>query len=208
MSEPTTRAKKIVKLTSEIMHWTIQDDRIQWRSDAYAIREHDRTVLIDPLPLEDDLLDDLGQVAAICLTGACHQRASWRYRERFGVKVWAPRGAATLEEPADFWYWHGDDLPGGLKAIHAPGPTEATCILHRSKGPGALFCADIVINDGKAVMFVPDKYMDEPQRTRESARRILDLRFGLLCFDHGPPLIADPHAAIRAALESNLTGPS
>ena len=209
MSEPRNQATKIVRLTSDIFHWSVEDDRIKFRSEAYAIRpEGARSVLIDPLPLEEKLLDRLGKVEAICLTGACHQRATWRYRKQFGARVFAPRGAAKLLEAPDVWYGPGEDLPGGLKAVHAPGPTDAFYVFLRPAGAGTLFCSDVLIHDGKSLVFVPDEHLQDPRRTRETARAFLDLRFGLLCFSHGAPLFADPHAAVRSALERDAAGRS
>ena len=50
-------------------------------------------VLIDPLPLTDAALAEMGKVAAICLTQGHHQRSAWHYRKLFGVPVYAPAGA-------------------------------------------------------------------------------------------------------------------
>ncbi len=206
MSEPTTRATQIVRLTSEILHWSIRDERIKNRSDAYAIRDEERTVLIDPLPLEESLYESLGKVQAICLTGSCHQRSTWSLRQRFGAKVYAPRGASGLEQSPDVWYGSNDRLPGGLKPVHSPGPTEAYYVFLFPQGRGALFCADLLVHDGGKVTLLPDKYMDDPVRLRESIRKLMDLRFGLLCFSHGPPLIAAPHEVIPGALEVDAAG--
>lgn len=202
MSEPRNRARKLHEVVPGLLHWTVHDDRIDHRSDAHAVEEGGRTVLIDPLPLADEALERLGKVEAICLTGSCHQRSAWRYRRHFGAKVYAPAGAQGLEEDPDVRYAKGQRLPGGLVAIHAPGPTEAHFAFHLEREPGMLFCADILMNEDGKLSFVPAEYQDEPERTRETARRFLELRFAILCFDHGAPLTKDPRAAIRKALEA------
>ncbi len=204
MSEPKSRASKVESILPGVLHWHLHDDRIDWRSDAFAVQEEGKTILIDPLPLEESAVEELGRVEAICLTGACHQRSAWRYRKQFGVKVYAPAGARTLEEEPDVSYREGDRLPGGLVAVHAPGPVEEMYVFHLERA-GVLFCADILINDKGKIGFVPDKYMDDPRRTRETARRFLDLGIQALCFAHGEPLKADPHAAIRKALEGEAS---
>ena len=201
MTEPKNRAEKVETVVPGILRWSLHDDRIDTQSDAYAVQEGGRTVLIDPLPLEEPALKDLGKIEAICLTGSFHQRSAWRYRKQFGVKVYAPEGAEGLEEDPDVWYRAGDLLPGGLKAVHAPGPTRAHCVLHLARGHGALFCSDILVRVGGKVAFLPEDYVDDPKATRDSARRLLDLKFGALCFDHGVPITKDAHAAIREALE-------
>ncbi len=203
MSEPKSRARRITAVAPGILHWSVIDDRINFRSDAYAVKNVGQSVLIDPLPLVEGAFNRLGKVEAICLTGSCHQRSAWRYRRRFGVKVYAPKGAEGLEERPDKWYCEGEQLPGGLKAIHAPGPTEIHYAFHLPSGRGALFCADIVMRQGKTLSFVPDEYQDDPQRTRRTAKWLLGLRFAILCLNHGAPLKQSPKLAIRKALEGD-----
>lgn len=200
MSEPRNRARQIETAAPGILHWTVLDDRIHFRSDAHAVKRAGRSVLVDPLPLTSGCLGKLGKVEAICLTGSCHQRSAWRYRKQFGVKVYAPKGALGLEEKPDVWYRGGERLPGGLVAVHAPGPTRVHYALHHERGRGALFCADILMNDGKAVRFVSDEYQDEPRRTRKTAREFLGLRFRVICFDHGAPITRNARDAVRRAL--------
>ena len=206
MSEPKNSARKVTRVMSGLLHWSVQDDRIQFRSDAHAVREGERCVLIDPLPLEEQALAELGGVEAICLTGSCHQRAAWRYRKQLGAKVHAPEGAEGLEEIPDVWYRAGERLPGGLLAVHAPGPTEVHYAFLMERNGGVLFCADILVNREGELEFVPDKYMDEPQKTRHTARNFLDLRFSILCFDHGAPMTEGVKEAIERLLTKSPAG--
>ena len=202
MTEPTTRAIEIVRLTSEILHWSIRDERIGFRSDAYAIDDGRHVVAIDPLPLDEPLFEDLGKVEAICLTRGCHQRAAWRLRKRTGARVFAPRGAKGLDERPDAEFGPGEPLPCGLLPIQTPGPDGATYAFHRAAGLGALFAGDLVIHDGSALTLLPDKYCVDPARMRESVRRLAGLRYAILLSAHGPPLIASPQMAVRAAADS------
>ena len=199
MSEPKTIAPMFDEVAPGILHWTVHDDRIDFRSDAYAIVERGRTVLIDPLPLAESQLDRLGTVTAICLTGSCHQRSAWRYRRRFGARLHAPAGSAGLEERPDLSYHDGYRLPGGLVAHHTPGPARVHYSLLHAEGGGTLFCADILLSrrHGQAE-FVPDEYQEEPQRTRESVARFLEWSFATICFAHGEPITG--RAAVRDAL--------
>ncbi|MCI0408054.1 MAG: MBL fold metallo-hydrolase [Acidobacteria bacterium] len=202
MSEPKSRAHTIDHLESGILHWSVHDDRIDSRSEAYAIRAAGWSVLIDPLPLDKRLLGELKKVEAICLTASCHQRAAWRYRKEFATKVYAPLGAEGLEEKPDAWYKEGEFLLGGLKAVHTPGPAAAHYAFHFDRGR-ALFCADILISEGGKLGFVPAKYQDDPKRTRIAAARFLKLPFSILCCAHGAPITEDPHTKIREALETD-----
>jgi hypothetical protein len=65
-----------------------------------------------------------------------------------------------------------------------------------------LLCSDLLARseDGE-LEFVPLQYHDDPDATRRSAESLLELPFSVLCLDHGPPVVDDPKAAIRALLE-------
>jgi glyoxylase-like metal-dependent hydrolase (beta-lactamase superfamily II) len=56
---------------------------------------------------------------------------------------------------------------------------------------------------GDSLGFVPFEYHDDPDETRRSVERLLDLPFEILCLDHGAPLTGDPKAAIRELLASS-----
>jgi hypothetical protein len=124
MTEPKAKATQVEPVLPEVWRWHVRDDRLRGHeSDAYALVDVGRVILIDPLPIAPEKLGELGKVESIVLTASCHQRSAWRFRKHFGARVYAPEGAAGLEEKADFTYSGGDLLPGGLMAFHAPGPT-------------------------------------------------------------------------------------
>jgi glyoxylase-like metal-dependent hydrolase (beta-lactamase superfamily II) len=203
MSEPKARARKIETVVPGVYHWTVNDDRIGFRGDAWAVRTDHAFVFIDPHPLQAPALEKLGQATDIVLTIQSHQRAAWRYRRRFGAKVWAPKGAQGLEEDPDHWYGEGEGLPGGLHAVHAPGPCHAsyTLLLERPEGLVA-FTGDLVVEtDEGGLSFVADAFQDEPGRTRESVRRLTKEPIAVLCPGHGSPLKAHGARALEALLE-------
>jgi glyoxylase-like metal-dependent hydrolase (beta-lactamase superfamily II) len=201
MSEPKAIAATIETVVPGVWRWSVQDDRIGYESDAHAIAAGDRIVLIDPLRVETAILERLGPVEAICLTAACHQRAAWHYRRRLGVKVYAPDGTRPMDEEPDLRYRAGDVLPGGLRAIHTPGPETAHYAFLSPQPPGILFCPDLLSHGaGDVLAFVPAEYHENPALTRQSVRNLLDLDFAVLCFDHGRPLLDEPKAALRALL--------
>jgi hypothetical protein len=47
---------------------------------------------------------------------------------------------------------------------------------------------------------VPGRFHDDPDETRRSVERLLDVPFEVLCLDHGAPVIAEPKRAMREAL--------
>ena len=207
MSEPTTSARSLLRVAPGVLRWHILDERISAPSDAYAVVHGGEVTLIDPLPLTPGAqrsLERRGRITAICLTGAFHQRSAWRYRRAYGAKVYGPRGGERFEEKPDVLYRPGDRLPGGLLAVHAPGPASAHYAFLLSRAPGVLFCADLLANMGDrkgGLRFIESEYQEDPARTRRSARKMLDLTFRVACFAHGAPVTRLARQALAGALE-------
>lgn len=207
MSEPSTRAKNIIEVVPGILHWSLQDDRINSETHSYAIVSKEGTVLIDPLPLEDEALASLKNVTAICLTGRFHQRSAWRYQKHFNVPVYAPTGAQGLKGSQDHWYSDGDFLPGGINAVHAPGPTDVHYVfLYEHEQGTVLFCADLLMRRSADdyFRFVPRGFQDYPDQTRESVQMLIDqYNIEILCPNHGAPVNHNGQAMLREALEKD-----
>ena len=202
MPEPSGTAKLVGEILPGVYRFTIHDDRIDSESDSYSIIEHGKVILIDPLPMAKKDLKKLGPVEAVCLTGSCHERSAWRYRRELNVPVYAPQGGVDFEETPDRWYKAHDRLPGNLLVVHTPGPTEAHYSFYLEREGGVVFCADLLTNAGReGLAFVSGEYQDEPARTRESVRHLLNLDFRALCPDHGNPVTAGAKDAITRALE-------
>jgi len=58
----------------------------------------DGLMVIDGVPLEAHLQKKLENVGGIFLTYGNHQRSAWRFRQEIGASIYAPVGAAGLEE--------------------------------------------------------------------------------------------------------------
>jgi hypothetical protein len=204
MSEPKAVARELQEVVPGVCRWWVEDERIGGaESDAHAVDGPDGVVLVDPLPLADAALERLGRVSTICLTAACHQRAAWRYAAAFDVPVHAPHGTRQMEEEPTARYGAGDQLPGGLIALHAPGPEDVHFAFLRPGEPAVLFCPDLLSNmPGRGLRFVPFEYHDDPDLTRRSVASFLDLPFDVLCMDHGAPIADDPKGRIRELLAS------
>jgi len=210
MTEPRSKAERIVPVVAGIYRWSVSDDRIGGaESDAYAVEDTGRVVLIDPLPVDEQELSKLGTLSAIVLSAGNHQRSAWRYRRLFRIPVYAPENAYRLEEQPDVEYTSGDSLPVGLAALHTPGPAIVMYALWRARPRGVVFLSDLLAHDGSGVpSFLESEYQDDPARTRMSVRRILErLPVEVLCFNHGPPILQDGAEALRAALRADTEFP-
>jgi glyoxylase-like metal-dependent hydrolase (beta-lactamase superfamily II) len=206
MPEPKGIAKLAGEVVPGVYRFTMHDNRIDAQSDGYVVVKKNRAILIDPLPMAERDLKKLGAVEAICLTASCHERAAKRYQRVFKVPVYAPRRAVGFEKTKpDRWYGPGARLPGGLQTVHSPGPTDAHYSLYLRKAGGVVFCADLLTNyTGRRLAFVAGKYQDDPQGTRQSVRRLLKLRFRVLCPNHGKPVTTSTKKAIREALACDV----
>lgn len=187
-------AKFMGEIVKGVFHFSL-DDGINYRRDCYVIVQKDKTILIDPLSI-DDKLNKFPPVKAICLTASCHERSAWRYRHLLKTLVYASKG--DFKEKPDHWLKDNQKLPGGLIAIHAPGPTNAHYTFYLESGGGVIFCADLLTNVDDDLEFVDSEYQDNPNVTRKSVRHLLDFNFKTLCFNHGNPII---HSAKRAVLK-------
>jgi glyoxylase-like metal-dependent hydrolase (beta-lactamase superfamily II) len=200
MSEPKNVAKSVVELLPGLFHYHIHDDRIDHRSDAFAVVAGGKATLIDPLPLDPPALGRLGPIGAIVVAAEGHQRSAWHYQRELKAAVHAPREAAGLEGTPDVTFQDGDRLPGGLRAVRLPGPGASHYALLSDRGPGLLLVTDLLMHEKEGIVFLPDKYMDDPARARDSARRLLDLTWDALCFGHGEPILEGGKQALQALL--------
>lgn len=197
MTEPQARADRIDKVIPDVWTWSIHDDRIDFVSTSYAFTTGDATILVDPLPLDPDLLGNLGRVEAIVLTSGSHQRSTWRLRQELGAAVWVPAQVQANEEEPDQRYSEGDALPGGLDAHFTPGAgtTGHTLVLERAR---VAFTGDLfVIVDGQ-LMLTPEQYVHDTAEQRRSAERVAALDVDVICTGHGGPVDSGTAALERA----------
>ena len=203
MSEPSEIADHADRVTPDIWHWQVRNSGIGGAiSSCNALITDNHSVLVDPVRLAPEALDELPTPEAILLTAKCHQRSAWRYRAQFGAEVWAPEGTRPMDGNPDHRYAEGDTLPGGLRAIRTPGPEPVHYCLLLEREPGVLFCSDLLTNDDDTgVDFVPLRFHDDPDATRRSVEGLLELPFEVLCLDHGAPVTQGAKQAIRDLLE-------
>jgi glyoxylase-like metal-dependent hydrolase (beta-lactamase superfamily II) len=202
MAEPNAVAADAEEVVPGVWRWGVANERIGGaESTGHAVADDDGVVLLDPVRLAPGALAALGPVTAILLTAQCHQRSSWRYRRDLGAPVWAPEGTRPMEEEPDERYRAGDLLPGGVRAVHTPGPEDVHFCFLRVRDPRVLFCSDLLTNyGGRGLDFVPLHYHDDPPQTRRTVEGLLDLDFDVLCLDHGSAITVDPKAEIRSLL--------
>lgn len=197
------------EIATGLWHWTAPHPRIRIEVSSYYLAAE--RVLIDPLIPAEGLawFEAHGTPEHVLMTNRHHDRDAWRLREAFGCAVHCIRnGLHELEGrgpavPFDF----GDELPGGAIAheVDAICPDETALHVPSHR---ALACADGVVRwPGKSgLAFVPDEYMDEPERTKAGLlaayRRLLELDFDLLLLAHGEPAVGGAKEALRRFVDA------
>ena len=184
-----------------VWHWTALRESIGSEVSSYYLAGE--RVVIDPmLPAERP---EWFRPEHALLTCRHHDRDAWQ----LGCEVWVvAQGAHALAGRGDFrTYEWGDELPGGVHAheVDALSPDETALYIPAHR---ALAVGDGVIRweaDGP-LDFVPDRYMDDPERDKAGLRaayeRLLGLDFDRLLLAHGNPIVDGAKERLRALVEA------
>lgn len=202
MLETTPTANRVDVVIPGVVHWTVQDMRIDFRGDAYGVSGPEGQALIDPLPLATDALKSLGKIALVCMTAGQHQRACWQYRRDLGVPVHAPKGATELKEEPDAWFSDGQTVAGALRAVSAPGIGAAhfVFVLDGKDEGRVLISGDLLIRDAAGpFLLVPDYYVTDPAQVRASVLKVIGMAPAVLCPAHGAPQVGCVDELLRDA---------
>jgi glyoxylase-like metal-dependent hydrolase (beta-lactamase superfamily II) len=205
MAQHLEIASSLTPVVDGIWHWHVATSGAGSRvasSHAFRIELDDGRVgcvLVDPVRLDGHAMQQLPHVlSAIVLTSATPQRAAWRLRELHGAPVWAPVDVDGLDEEPDERYAAGDELPGGLVAIHTPGAGRAAYSLHLPSRD-AVFISDLLEGgDGGAVSIT--RAGGDRDAALESVETLARLRPQVLLLDHGLPVVEEATARLEHVL--------
>jgi hypothetical protein len=185
----------VEEIAPGIWHWAAPHPRIKSVVHSYYLPAE--RVLIDPIAPEAGLewFAEHGPPSDVLLTNRHHYRSSASFVERYGVTVHGVRQgmhehAGREVEPFDF----GDEVYSGIVAHEVgaicPDETAFHVPAHR-----ALALADGAVRwePGGPHVFVPDRLMDDPKRTKDRLRaryrRLAELDFEHLLLAHGEPFV-------------------
>jgi glyoxylase-like metal-dependent hydrolase (beta-lactamase superfamily II) len=190
------------EISPGLWHWTARHEHIDVDVSSYYL-ERER-VLIDPMaPAEGpQWFEQHGPPEHVLMSNRHHDRHAWRFREAFGCTVHCVRnGLHEVQgrgpvEAFDF----GDTLPGNAVVYEVDAICPDETALHLPDH-NALVCADGVVHYGDDLGFVPEQYIDDPERTksalRQAYRGLLDLEFDVLLVAHGQPVVGGAKDALR-----------
>ena len=181
-----------------IRHWKATHPNLGIEVSAYWLPE--LKLLLDPIAVPDEVEG----VEHILLSCRHHVRDSLEAAERFGATVRAPVtgmhdfGDDGPVQPYDF----GEPLAGGAVMAHQVGGLSPDETGLHIPPVGALSIADGAIRYGEELGFVPEQYMDDPEKDKADIRRGLGelaerLDFDVLLLAHGEPMASGGREALR-----------
>ena len=198
-----TRAEEIHRVRPDLFVWQAYEPAVKCDLTSAAILIGGELILIDPIGLAPDALDELlghGRPNLIVCTSGNHARAAAKYREQFGAKIAAhAESSAELELSLDMPLESGTRLLETCDICPLPGGAAGEIALI---SPGQFVCVgDALIHlpqTGFAVL--PDKYCTDAKLLRQSLRNLLRYEFSTLTFAHGLPLVAQTRSRLEALL--------
>ena len=139
----------------ELRAWSSFDEGRDLDFNSVALIREGGNVLVDPLPMCDHDLQQLGELggaASIVVTNSDHVRAAAALAELFGARLLGPRGErATFSLRCDDWLGEGDCVVPELRVLELEGSktdgelsllfdghTLITSDLVRAQRPGCL----------------------------------------------------------------------
>ena len=186
-----------------IWHWKAVHPNLGIDVSSYWLPE--LKLLLDPLAVPEEVEG----VEHILLSCRHHTRDSLDAAERFGATIRAPRTGMhdypddTPIQPYDF----GESLLDGAVTTHEVGGLSPDETALHIPSANALSIADGAIRYGDDLDFVPDQYMDDPDKDKADLKRgfgeLADqLDFDVLLLAHGKPYPSGGREALRRFAES------
>ena len=186
-----------------IRHWQAVHPNLGVGVSSYWLPE--LRLLLDPIAVPKEVEG----VEHILLSCRHHTRDSLEAAQRFGATIRAPRTGMhdypddTPIQPYDF----GESLLDGAVTAHEVGGLSPDETALHIPSANALELADGAIRYGEDLHFVPDQYMDDPEKDKSDLRRGLgeladQLDFDVLLLAHGTPYASGGRDALRRFAES------
>jgi glyoxylase-like metal-dependent hydrolase (beta-lactamase superfamily II) len=221
LSAPVSSAPMQAKAVGEVLSglWRFEAEHPEWTEEEggedgwersvawWALASPNGLLLIDPLvvawPELDTLVEKHGGCAGVVRTVHWHQRSAAEAAARYEVAVWAKPAPGGDREwpPFDRALSQGDEALDGLQAFDLERADELALWLPRQ---AALLFGDAMLRRPSGELRVcPDSWL-QPEGGREQLRALLaelaKLPVEHVLVSHGPPVLGDGAAALRAAV--------
>ena len=201
-------ASDLVQITPSLFTWQAYDRAVKADLFSSAIVTARGILLVDPIPLERESLDDLagsGGVAGIVVTNGNHLRATTDYSAKFSRPIFATTVAFC---DASLVFRHvadGDKISDELRVIEIEGAGIGEIALYHEAADGTLIVGDALINfEPYGFTFLPAKYCSNEKEMRRSLRKLLAYKAERMLFAHGLPILSRASERLQGLLESDL----
>ena len=184
--------EEIQSVNDRLIFWQGYDSAVKVDLSSHALLTPDGWLIIDPIPLCTEALDELlsgKTITAILVTSANHERAAAAFKMRCAVPIVAHRDAAAALTITPDLLLEGDADFHGITIIPLAGFAPGEIALHTSAHGGMMLMGDALTNlqpDGLAML--PAKYCANHAMARKSLQKLLQFSFEVLTFAHGLPI--------------------
>jgi len=196
---------EIQRVNDRLVFWQGYDPSVKVDLCSHAYLAAEGWVLVDPIPLRDDVLAEFRgkeKIAAIVLTNANHERASADFHKKTNAPIFAHADAQGDISPGEIHWIQDGGQVCGLTAVPLPGFVAGEIALHAPDAGGTVMTGDALINlESTGFTLLPDKYCDDPKLAGESAQKLLQFSFEVMTFAHGLPIIAGARRRLEQLLQ-------
>ena len=196
---------EVHRLPHNLWVWQTHDPTIKTELFSSAALVGSRFLLIDPIALSEDQLQEISQsgpVAGVIVTNANHCRSALDYSERLGVPIFAHPAAfpdsklSRLREIARQAAFAGD-----LEVIEIEGAAPGEIALYLPANGGTLILGDALINfEPYGFNLLPRRYCQNHKKMRVSLCQLLTKPAERMLFAHGTPVLSEASSRLRQLL--------
>jgi hypothetical protein len=201
-------ADDVVRISATLQYWQAYDSSIKTDLFASAVTTSQGLLIVDPIPLESKLLQELAEerpIVGVFVTNINHCRVAATVAEKFCTPIFGHRATiaacelAPAQEVRD-----GEKFARDLCAISIEGAAGGEMAIYHESDGGAWIIGDSLINfEPYGFTFLPQKYCLNQDEMRRSLRHLLEYKFERMLFAHGTPLVHSAREKLEELFRHN-----
>jgi hypothetical protein len=199
----------VQEVLAGIWRWEVEDEEGISMS-SYALVSEAGALVVDPAWDAQAFarLERTPGPTLIVLSTHSHLRDARRVQDRLAAPIAASERAAHDLDGVNRALHADEEIGGGWRVLAAPGVYAGEIALYnRALGGGTLYVGDLFVTqagrdgdggEAPVAALLPERLRSEPDRLRETLRRLGDLAFETVLTGHGPPILAGGRRRVRA----------
>jgi hypothetical protein len=184
------------QILPNVYQWSVWNEEKGLTFNGHLLRTEEGIIVIDPPPIDPQILRTIGIPGFIYLTNKDHVRDTRTFEQVFKSAVMIHDYDNTVDIAITGTFMNNDILPGGCKIIHLRDQKTA--------GESAILWQDILIlgdalisrEIGRLIQLPSEKFIDQ-QKAKNALSSLLELEFkhlllgdGHCILDNGKSLLA------------------